>query len=170
MVGVDAIDDSSQAKFGFASSRTRKSGNVVFGGWGRVVDRDPTQVNILFDLFEYKPSRPCATVTFSSGNTKSGSNAEAAPAIHVRTESILFGIWLARVCFVRFVGWCFFFRCRIFNVDVGYMKNIVQKRTFNIWRYFSSSLFLLATIIQHTQYTLTYTLHSKHYNLHVAIN
>lgn len=27
----------------------------------------------LFDLFKYEPSRPCATVTFSSGKTKSGS-------------------------------------------------------------------------------------------------
>lgn len=53
----------------------------------RGVGGDSTHVNISFDLFEYKPSRPCATVTFSSGNTKSGSNAEAAPA-----ASVCFGI------------------------------------------------------------------------------
>lgn len=40
-----------------------------------------TKYCVLFDLFKYKPSRPCATVTFSSGNTKSGSKLEAAAAV-----------------------------------------------------------------------------------------
>lgn len=65
---------------------------------------EATHVNILFDLFEYKPSRPCATVTFSSGNTKSGSNAEAAPAACMRSESILYGIVGEFVCYVCFFG------------------------------------------------------------------
>lgn len=42
---------------------------------------------ILFLL--YKPSRPCATVTFSSGNTKSGSSAEAAALLFpVRVDEV----------------------------------------------------------------------------------
>lgn len=47
-----------------------------------------TKYCVLFDLFKYKPSRPCATVTFSSGNTKSGSNDEAAAAVFVQYEHV----------------------------------------------------------------------------------
>lgn len=84
------------------------------------VGGDFTHVNILFDLFEYKPSRPCATVTFSSGNTKSGSNAEAAPAVHG---------WFGIVC--AWVGLFFYgFLCVGFPSSNAW--KIMFKHLFNI--------------------------------------
>lgn len=89
--------------------------------------RSYTCLNILFDLFEYKPSRPCATVTFSSGNTKSGSNAEAAPAVytHVRIRTVFcFGI-VGELCLFLLFS---FFGCGVGFPSLNGMKNMIQKR------------------------------------------
>lgn len=50
---------------------------------------------VLFDLFKYKPSLPCATVTFSNGKTKSGSNDDAAaPAVAADAAAAIVGYFL----------------------------------------------------------------------------